>query len=314
MFGEQPALGTVSERLATLERFPVEKEYGRCLNSLVRVGAVSLLPREESLGVIGLDGEEYALPTPQEVTHLFDRNKNLVEEKMRQGFTRLQLVPFATPLVVLRDLAKVAILKHARKGQIFQTKRNPSNPDVAVAVNTEEPLWMWDSYLTGESNGGLIYLPSYFSSNPQGITKPALIQRPDICAVPGWSVTLVEDSPFLAQPGQGSKVGGRAQLETNHSPHEYLQTLQHPEYQGETGFTPEDLLIDFLTRLEETNQVSHDWHDNSAAWLTGAYFPQEGFVPGGYWYRDVQKLNLDRYYPDNRDAGWGASSTVRLKP
>lgn len=311
MFGEQPAGGTVSERLATLERFPVEKEYGRCLSSLVRVGAVSLLPRKESLGVIGLDGEEYAIPTSQEITHLLDRNKDLVGEKMRQGFTRLQLVPFATPLVVLKDRAKVAILKHAKEGKIFQAKRNPSDSDVAVAVNTEEPLWMWDTYL---QDGSLIYFPKSFSQNPQGITKPALIQRPDICAVPGWSVTLVEDSPFLAQPGQGSKVGERAQLETNHSPHEYLQTLQHPEYQGETGFTPEDLLIDFLTRLEETNQVSHDWDDNSAAWLTGTYFPQEGYVPVGLWNRVDRRLRLGRDYPGHRAAHWGAPSTVRLKP
>ena len=43
--------------------FPVEREYARCVTALNRTGILTLLPKSESIGVIGIDGKEYPIPT-----------------------------------------------------------------------------------------------------------------------------------------------------------------------------------------------------------------------------------------------------------
>lgn len=109
------------------EVLPVEAEYERCIQVLNKAGIISLLPREESLGVIGIDGKEYAIPTGEQVADLLDRNRELVKKKKEQGFTRLQLTPFALPLTILTDRVKALVLRHHEEGKIFQAKRDPKD-------------------------------------------------------------------------------------------------------------------------------------------------------------------------------------------
>jgi len=47
--------------------FPLENEYARTINALNRTGILTLLPRSENLGVIGIDGQEYAVPTQKQL-------------------------------------------------------------------------------------------------------------------------------------------------------------------------------------------------------------------------------------------------------
>ena len=67
---------------------------------------------------------------------------------------------------------------------------------------------------------------------------------------------------------------------------DYLQTLSASAYEGETGWTLEDFLAHFITRLETTNQVSHDRYDSNALWLLSSYMPNSMpkalIVPVGY--------------------------------
>lgn len=302
----------VGEVARTPETFPLQTEYQRCVGSLNRVGITSLLPHKESLGILGPDGKEYPIPTPREIQGLFDANKALVKEKMNQGFTRLALTPFAMPMQMLSERVKAAIRKHAQEGKIFQAKQTPSDPDTPIAVNLEDPLYMWESILTGEKTGDLVYFPKAYTKSHHGVSKDKVIISPDVCAVPGWSIGLIEDARFLPREGQAKIIGGRRQLDNNHTPNDYLKALQGAQYKGESGWAPEDFLVDFVTRLEETNQVSHDWDDYSALWLTGAFLPKEGFVPFGHWPRGDRALHLYGDDPDYRYGHWGASSTVRL--
>ncbi len=62
---------------------------------------------------------------------------------------------------------------------------------------------------------------------------------------------------------------GRKQLIDGFYPSWYLADLLRPPYRGETGFTPEDALIKFLTHLEETNEVC--FVPDDAIWTIGAY-------------------------------------------
>jgi hypothetical protein len=296
--------------------FPVEREYARCVAALNRTGILTLLPESESFGVIGVDEKEYPIPTQEQVIELFAHNRELVDRKVPQGFDRLELTPMAMPTSLLIDHMRAAILKHAAEGKIYQTRRSPSEPLIPVRVNTEKQVWIWDTLKQALDTDALVYFPQEYSSNPRGQTKLEAINNGRICAVPGWSVGLVEGLPIMPQQGQGKTLGGRRQLEIGASPREYLRTLQTQAYQGETGKTLEDFITKFLTYLETTNEVSNDVNDNNALWCLGQYLKvtYAELVPTGRWHRDVGRVRLDMHRTGNRlcTRRWGGASTVRL--
>ncbi len=296
--------------------FPVEREYARCVTALNRTGILTLLPKSESIGVIGIDGKEYPIPTQEQVVELFAHNRELVDRKVPQGFDRLEITPIAMPTPLLIDRMKAALLTHAAEGTMYQTRRSPSDPFIPVRVNTEKQVWIWDTLRQALDTDELVYFPQAYASNHRGQTKLEVVNNGRICAVPGWSVGLVESLPIMPQQGRGKTVGGRRQLEIGYSPREYLQTLQTEAYQGETGKTLEDFVTKFLTHLETTNEVSNDVHDNNALWCLGQYLKvtYAELVPTGRWHRDVGRARLDMHRTGNKlcTRSWGGSSTVRM--
>jgi hypothetical protein len=300
------------------KKFRLEKEYARNITALNRTGILTLLPRSENSGVMGIDKKEYPVPTQEQLQEVFTLNKELVDRKMRQGFTQLLVTPISTPVSHLIDRVKTAILNHAAAGKITRTKQNPADADIPVRVNTGAPIWIWDRVRQALDTPNLVYFPqSYTDHNHQGLTKEEVLQTTRLCAVPGWSVGLIEPIPVMPQQGQGKVMGGRKQLEAYSSPRDYLKTLSTPPYQGETGWTPEDFLTHFITQLETTNQVSHDRYDSNALWLLGSYMPDSlptpHIVPVGYWSRDAgRKMYVSAHRTGNRLRAWVARSMVRL--
>ena len=296
--------------------FPVEREYARCVTALDRTGILTLLPKSESIGVIGIDGKEYPIPTQEQVVELSNHNRELVGRKVPQGFDRLELTPMAMPLPNLFDLMKVAILKHESEGKIYQTRQSPSDPLIPVRVNQEKQVWVWDTLRQAIDTGELVYFPKEYSSNHRGQTKSEVVNNGRICAVPGWSVGLVESFPIMPKQGQAKTLGGRRQLEIGSSPNEYLQTLQSEAYQGETGKTLEDLTTKFLTYLETTNEVSNDVYDNNGMWCLAHYLKisYAEVVPTGHWHRSVGRIRLGMHRTNNKlcTKSFGGSTTVRL--
>jgi hypothetical protein len=299
--------------------FPVEREYVRCVSALNHTGMLAHLPKSESSGVIGIDGKEYPLPTQAQVAALFAHNRELVGRKVPQGFDRLELTPMAVPISFLIDRMKAAILKHTAQGKIYQTRRSPSDPLIPVCVNTEKHVWPWDTLIQALDTDELVYFPQEYSSHHRGQTKSEVLNNGRMCAVPGWSVGLVESSPIMPQQGRGKTLGGRRQLEIGSSPREYLRTLQTQAYQGETGKTLEDFITKFLTHLNTTNEISNDRVDDNALWCLGQYVKyveqvKSDLVPTGWWHRDFGRVRLDAHRPGNRlcTRSWGGSSTVRL--
>ncbi|MEI7554716.1 hypothetical protein [Candidatus Chlorohelix sp.] len=294
--------------------FPVEREYVRCVNALNRSGILTLLPNSQNLGALGIDGKEYPIPTQEQVIELFAQNRELVSRKVPQGFDNLELTPLAMPTALLIDRLKAAILKHAR--EIYQTRLSPSDPLVAVRVNKEKHVWVWETLKQALDTDELVYFPQAYSSTHKGLTKLEVVNNGQICAVAGWSVGLVESSPIMPQQGLGKTIGGRKQLEVGCSPNEYLHTLQAQAYQGETGKTLEDFITKFLTHLESTNEVSNDVSDNNALWCLGQYLkiPYADCVPAGRWIRSVGRTRLDLHRSNNKKCTKfvGGSTTVRL--
>jgi hypothetical protein len=298
------------------ESFPLEKEYAGTITALNQTGILTLLPRAGNPGVIGIDKKEYPVPTEHQLQEVFARNRELVDRKMRQGFIQLQLTPLAMPASQLIDLMKSAIVKHAAEGLVYQTRRSPSDPLTPVRVNTKRQVWIWETLRQVLDTDELMYFPQEYSSNHRGQTKLEVVNNRRICALPGWSVGLVEDLPIMPEQGRGKTLGGRRQLEIGHSPREYLQVLQTQTYEGETGKTLEDFITEFLAHLEETNEVSNDVNDHNALWCLGQYLKisYAELVPTGRWFRDVGRARLDMHRTNNKlcTKSWGASSTVRL--
>lgn len=260
------------------------------------------------------------MPTREQVVVIFAHNRELVCRKVLQGFDRLELIPMAMPAFLLADLVKAAIIRHAAEGKIYQTRYSADDLPVPARVSNEKQVWIWDTLLQALDTDELVYFPREFSANHQGQTKTEVIGNGTVCAVPGWSVGLVESRPILRQQGQGKTLGGRRQLETGCSPRDYLRTIQTKTYEGETGKTLEDFLTEFLIRLETTNEVSNDRHDNNALWLLGQYVKyvkrvRSDLVPTGWWHRDFGRVRLDAHRPGNRlcTGNWGGSTMVRLR-
>ena len=296
--------------------FPVEREYDRCVTALDRAGILTLLPKSGIIGVVGMDGKEYPRPTRKQIVELFDSNKELVGRKIKQGFNRLELTPMAMPTPVLIERMSAAVLKHAADRKIYQARRSNSDRLVHVRVNPEKTIWVWETLRKALDKDEIVYFAKEYSINHHGQTKLQAIADGSICAVPGWSVGLVEDMPFMPGQGEGRTVGGRKQLEIGSSPREYLQTLQTDAYRGETGKTLEDFIASFLVRLETTNEVSNDVRDDNALWCLGQYMKitYAEVVPTGRWIGSVGRVRLDMHRMGNKlcTKSWGASTTVRL--
>jgi hypothetical protein len=296
--------------------FPVEREYARCVIALTHTGILTVLPKSETLGVIGIDGKEYPLPTREQIVELFYHNRELVGRKVPQGFNQLELTPMAMPTPLLIDRMEAAIIKHAAEGKIYQTRRSSSDSLIPVRVNTEKTVWVWDTLRQALDTDEVVYFPQEYSSNHGGQTKLEVINNGHICAVPGWSVGLVESLPIMPQQGRGKALGSRRQLEIGSSPRDYLRTLQTKAYQGETGKTLEDFIIKFVIHLETANEVSNDRYDNNSLWCLGQYVEVEyaDLVPTAWWHRVFGRARLDMHRTGNKlcTRSWGGSSTVRL--
>jgi len=303
--------------LQAKQLFSVELEYARCVFALNQAELLTLLPNSKSWGVVGIDGKEYLIPTQAQVVELFAHNLELVATKVPQGFDLLELIPLAMPTPLLIDRMKAAIIKHAAKGKIYQTRQSQADPLIPVRVNKEKQVWLWETLRQKLDTDELVYFPQEYSSNHRGQTKLEVIANGDICVVPGWSVGLVESFPVMPQPGEAQTLGGRKQLEISSSPTEYLQALQEPVYQGETGKTLEDFITKFLTQLEATNEVSHMVEDNNALWCLAQYFeiPYAKVVPTGRWIRSVGRARLDSHRTNNKlcAKSFGGSTVVRLR-
>lgn len=298
-----------------------QEQYKRQVDIMQRLGIVETLKSGE-LGIKGIDGREYPMPTREEVARRMEENRELVERKQEQGFTRLLLVPFGLKLNDLIEAYKKSILEHKTANKLFSAKKDPSEDPVPLELDENQPVWVWDKYKDADVNGELIYQPKEFSENHQGKTKQELLGEQG-----GWRIILLEDMPNIPRENPETKAG-RTQIDTKGtsikaymeegentpSPAEYLTAFQQdPAYKGEQGTFPEDQTMYAITHLEETDQVIDDYQGNgSISYQIGAYFPVSGGVPRAFWYRGSRRANLGGYDPAYRNDYCGVRPAVRI--
>ncbi len=325
---KEPRKEDYIEALEHAERlYHLEEQYTSQVKLLEQVGILKD-------GVItGIDGKQYLIPTLEQIaSRLFERREEL-STKHDQGFTKLLLVPFGMSLDNLREVLRQFLLDYK--------ENNPS-----FDLDTDRPLRIWEEGYQGADIGDspkLVYHPqSFIQDGHGGKTKMEIVktnyQLPTLTSTqspfPGWTIHLFQPSnlesqdtetpigfALIPQQGQGTPQGDltpRPSLEEGKTPNEYLSILKkaqndpnHP-YSQESGMTPEDWIMAFMTHLSETGKPI-DNHANgieNILCLTGVFFRFSVNVPFALWNRDRRQAGLGWGDPRSRDRGVGARFSV----
>ena len=256
------------------------------------------------LGFRGVDGEDYVLPSYEQVLACMSEKAELLETKAEQGFTKLLLVPIAKSRDELRGAYADALLNLHEAGKVN---------GAPFSLDATEQVWWWDDQYA-EANDAMVYYPREFGPNHQGLTKAEVIADTARNGIAGWDILLIEYLADLPAAGAGEIIGGRLQLEAGQSPNYYLDAMQtDPTYMDEVGLTPEAWLTYAITHLAETNQVVDDYQGSGKiSYLTGAYFPGSDSVPSAYWDRGDRRARLSASDPGDAAPHCGVRSAVRV--
>ena len=288
-------------------------EYDRQYRILNRLGLLDILPKSGEAGIIGIDSKEYPIPTKEALEQEIKRNREVYETKLSQGFTEIQLTPFAIPLDNLISTLEQRIKEHHKQGKLLATKESSTDKDESLDLDTSQPVYVWDEWKGSDINGSCVYHPTSFDQTKHnGHTKAEILKAQEGLPLAGWNVLMVEPNKNIPRQGKGKTKGGRNQIETNQTSKDYLKRLQtNPECANEQGLTNEDWLTMFIIHLEKTNQVIDDSYGRgSACFLAGSYNPSSDRLGCGRWSRVYHQAYLDGYNPGNRSSVTGLRSAV----
>ena len=309
------------EQTSILERWleqELKTQYETQAKALDQAGVLEILPNKEEIGVLGIDGKEYPIPTQEAIKQLIRQNPEKYQAKIEQGFNRILMVPLAMPLDRQIEILKQNILKHHQEGKLLAAKAKPTDPDEPLDLDANQPVWVWDEWRGSDVSGKAMYFPKSFDqNNHQGKTKQELLneQNNNQSPMPGWQVLLLEESLNIPAEGKGQTIGNRCQLEANKTPNEYLQLLQKDtQYAHEQGLTNDAWIIQAITRLEQTNEVIDDWQGKGKiCYLIGSFNPASALLASGRWVRNGRQARLGRNLPDGRLNYCGLRSAVGVE-
>lgn len=304
---EESVTRIVPAAMVTLEReHGWSDSFHRALETYDRFG----------LFAAGAEKDENALMSPKEVRDGAPGIGHVMEElkvhpellaKVEQGFTKPHPVPFGLSPVALSKAMGKAITQYHGEGKLR------SSDGTKLRLDASKPVWMRDEYEGADKSGSLVYFPKRFDpKNHGGKTKKQILES---SRFPGWMVLLIENLQRIPRESKGQTVGGRPQIEANHSPHEYLALYGSKQYAHECGLVPEAWQSGFLTRIAETDgEVLDDYQDanGAACYCTGAYFPSSGVVPGAFWVRGGEQACVDGGVPGDRGPRDGSRAGVRV--
>jgi len=296
-----------------IRNLDLEKQYDSQVDVLRTSKLLERLPNGQE-GIIGIDGKPYPIPTFDQIMERIKAKKELLKTKVEQGFTKLQLVPFALSLDKLIEKYKQAFIQadaeHEGINLTDGTKQR-------LNEDKNNQIYVWDEYPgCDDPKTPVDKQIEYFVQNYDGTTKAArkgkykseLLEDP----ANAWQITLIEDLPDLPAVGKDETVSNRKQIEANKTPIDYLKLLQtQKQYQGESGQTPEAAMITYITYLKEQNLVIDDYGGQGKAnYLVGQFL--SGRVPDFYWYRGDRQPNLDGSTSDSSNSSDGFRPAVEF--
>src|SRR6185503_8559176 len=118
-----------------------------------------LLSDGKSLGIIGIDNKEYPMPALPDIMKRLEDRKELAERKMKEGFTKIILVPFACPLEVIIKKYEEALVRHSDGYGLLATKSAAGDRDEKLALDPANPINIWNEYKDGDVKNNFIYFP-----------------------------------------------------------------------------------------------------------------------------------------------------------
>ena len=348
-------ISELSEKVNPFEtELRLREQYRSQTEILKQAGLVKELPNNPNqLGFVGIDSQEYSLPSYEDIvkrlTNGPDRvwkksdnseetisSKEFYKRKTMQGFGKMIIVPFGLPIDTFHERYREQLQQHFSQGKLYRTAKDANTkPEKITKINDEGPLWVWDDYKKADINNALVYNPKQFDQvNHGGQTKQEILNQQNQTNHPfkGFKVIFLE-TDIANIPAKGKTIGDRPQLDSTGSsiseyiekdkdgdpkipsPDEFLKAIQNsPHYTGEQGMTPEDDIAFALTHLHETNQVVDDFQGHGKiSYNTGAYFPSSGFVPDSCWYSDFAQASSDRYDPGSRGGDCGVRSAAGVE-
>jgi len=290
---------------------------------------VSLLERAGILkdgGITGIDGNNYPIPSLEEIAERLysPERRELFEIKQDQKFIKLLLVPFGMSLDELIEIFK----------QFLKIYKN-THSDFDLVVDTPFFILPVNQEYFQEADIGnspkLLYNPQPCKNwKHPGKTKLQIIEDQSVGHdfAPGWKVLFLQASHqstrgfrSIPRQGKGRREGGeisRPDVEADKNPEEYLSLFLEAQrdprspYHGESGMTPEDWILAFMTHLEETGKPldSGISYLGDYTFLIGSFFESSGDYFSAYWDQDKKQARLDKSSYTFRRGGIGVRSSV----
>jgi len=300
---KEPLREILSTHLQEAERlYHLQEQYAVQVELIKALGILNVRG-----DIKGVDGKSYPLPTVEQIAErLCDpERKEFFATKREQKFTKLLLVPFGMSLDSLIDFFKYFLLDYQKQHPEF-------------ALDIEEPVWVGDSYQDADADysRGLRYFPRYIDGvEHQGRTKLQILeeQKTDSTgSISGWHILLLqaphnnEELGFRRIPRslRGDTEGGvgwRDDVESCKTPEEYFSMLEtaktdsYDEYFGESGMTPEDWIMAFMTHLEETGEPLDNFSNRKdcAGYLACM---NQGYLFAPRWNQKEPQVELNCYH------------------
>ena len=296
----------------------LQKQYTELARALNEVGLLEIIEETGEKGIIGIDGKPYPIPTIENIKAELLKNREIYELKMKQGFTKINLVPIALPIAKLIAVYKEQLLDHFKRGKLFYPPENPNDKPEPIPkdkFNPKEPLYVWEEWSNADVDGSLKYYPDNFDKdNNGGLSKKELMAELAKTKFSGWIIELIEDCPYVPREGKGKTKEGRKQLEAELSPIEYKNKLADDQaYNREDGQTVDSCLTQAITELHTKNQVMDDYQGHgSANWLLGNYQAALDCLPCFFWNRGSGQAYFYGDSPRYRNRYFGFRSAVRV--
>lgn len=239
------------ERMVYERYLHLTKQYENQIQALTNADILEELS-DGRLGILGVDGNEYPVPTLDEVYERIDPRKiEGLKRKQEQGFTELLLVPFAMDVSKLIKKYEEVVRTHKNAGIL----KNASGENLEIET----------AYISPDiTQSSLVYYPQdYYDREHAYNTKVDILNSKRNWG--GWITQLVEDRPRLIVDNRSRPDGSpfpNLDPSTSPKPADFQRLLNGSSYRHETGLTLEDWLTYAISRLERDGVHIDDFDEN----------------------------------------------------